>query len=64
MSFTRPGATTEMFFYLSQKLLDMAAGTSVERFASPLRLFRYITFRSAGAAVTRPAPELVAVSAV
>ena len=52
MSFTRPGATTEMFYYLSQKLLDMAAGTAVERFATPLRLFRYITFRSAGAAVS------------
>ena len=30
----------------------MAAGTALEPFASPLRLFRYITFRSAGAAVT------------
>ena len=52
MSSTRPGATTEMLYYLSQKLLEMAAGTTVERFATPLRLFRYITFRSAGAAVT------------
>lgn len=33
-------------------MLDLAAGTSLEPFASPLRLFRYITFRSAGAAVT------------
>jgi len=33
-------------------MLDWAAGTSLEPFASPLRLFRYITFRSAGAAVT------------
>jgi len=41
-----------MFFYLSQRILDMAAGTALEPFASPLRLFRYITFRSAGAAVT------------
>jgi phospho-N-acetylmuramoyl-pentapeptide-transferase len=30
----------------------MAGGTAMESFASPLRLFRYITFRSAGAAVT------------
>ncbi|HXR08732.1 MAG TPA: phospho-N-acetylmuramoyl-pentapeptide-transferase [Candidatus Acidoferrum sp.] len=30
----------------------MAAGTALEPFATPLRLFRYITFRSAGAAVT------------
>jgi len=41
-----------MFFYLSQSILDMAAGTTAEPFVSPLRLFRYITFRSAGAAVT------------
>jgi phospho-N-acetylmuramoyl-pentapeptide-transferase len=41
-----------MFFYLSQRMLDMAAGTFLEPFASPLRLFRYITFRSGGAAVT------------
>jgi phospho-N-acetylmuramoyl-pentapeptide-transferase len=41
-----------MFFYLSQRMIDMAAGTTLEPFASPLRLFRYITFRSAGAAVT------------
>ena len=41
-----------MFFYLSQKIFDMAAGTALEPFATPLRLFRYITFRSAGAAVT------------
>ena len=32
--------------------MDAAAGTALEPFASPLRLFRYITFRSAGAAVT------------
>jgi phospho-N-acetylmuramoyl-pentapeptide-transferase len=41
-----------MFFYLSQKILDMVAKTAVEPFLSPLRLFRYITFRSGGAAVT------------
>jgi len=33
-------------------MLEMAARTALEPFASPLRLFRYITFRSAGAAVT------------
>jgi phospho-N-acetylmuramoyl-pentapeptide-transferase len=41
-----------MLFYLSQKLLAMADKTSFENVLSPLRLFRYITFRSAGAAVT------------
>jgi phospho-N-acetylmuramoyl-pentapeptide-transferase len=41
-----------MFFYLSQKAMDMAARTSLEPFVSWLRLFRYITFRSAGAALT------------
>ena len=41
-----------MFFYLSQKVLDMAAGTFLEPFVSSMRLFRYITFRSAGAALT------------
>jgi phospho-N-acetylmuramoyl-pentapeptide-transferase len=41
-----------MFFYLSQQLIDMAAGTWLEPGLTPLRLFRYITFRSAGAAVT------------
>ncbi|MGD0410389.1 MAG: phospho-N-acetylmuramoyl-pentapeptide-transferase [Verrucomicrobiota bacterium] len=41
-----------MFFYLSHKALDMAARTSLEPFVSWLRLFRYITFRSAGAALT------------
>jgi phospho-N-acetylmuramoyl-pentapeptide-transferase len=41
-----------MFFYLSQKIMEAAAGTALEPFASPLRLFRYITFRSAGGAVT------------
>ena len=41
-----------MFYYLSQWLLDVTAKTSWEETLSPLRLFRYITFRSAGAAVT------------
>lgn len=41
-----------MVYYLSQALLDWAKGTELENFFSPLRLFRYITVRSAGAAVT------------
>lgn len=41
-----------MLFYLSQYLQDQAAGTDWESALSPLRVFRYITFRSAGAAVT------------
>lgn len=41
-----------MLFYLSQYLQDSAAGTGWEDNLSHLRLFHYITFRSAGAAVT------------
>jgi phospho-N-acetylmuramoyl-pentapeptide-transferase len=41
-----------MFYYLSQTLLDWSAGTEWAGSLSPLRLFRYITFRSAGAAIT------------
>jgi len=41
-----------MVFYLSQKLLDWSAGTAWAEELSPLRLFRYITVRSAGAALT------------
>ena len=41
-----------MLFYLSQKILALARHTSAEAMLSPLRLFTYITFRSAGAAVT------------
>lgn len=41
-----------MFFYLSQGILEWAEGTPWAAYVSPLRLFRYITFRSAGAAVT------------
>jgi phospho-N-acetylmuramoyl-pentapeptide-transferase len=41
-----------MLFYMSQKILAMARDTSLEAAVSPLRLFTYITFRSAGAAVT------------
>ncbi|HVU08454.1 MAG TPA: phospho-N-acetylmuramoyl-pentapeptide-transferase [Verrucomicrobiae bacterium] len=41
-----------MFFYLSQQILDWSHGTTWESRLSFLRLFRYITVRSAGAAVT------------
>ncbi len=41
-----------MFYYLSQYLLDVSKGTSWEEWLSPLRVFKYITFRSGGAAVT------------
>jgi phospho-N-acetylmuramoyl-pentapeptide-transferase len=41
-----------MLFYLSQYLLKLSAGTPWAPHFSPLRLFSYITFRSAGAAVT------------
>ena len=41
-----------MLYYLSQYLLEWSAGTPWAHQFSPLRLFGYITFRSAGAAVT------------
>ncbi len=41
-----------MLYYLSQYLQAQAAGTEWEAYLSPLRVFRYITFRSAGAAIT------------
>src|ERR1700761_910222 len=41
-----------MLYRLSQYVLQHAAGTPWEAGLSALRLFRYITFRSAGAAVT------------
>ena len=41
-----------MLYYLAQHVLDLAQGTPWEERLSFLRLFRYITFRSAGAAVT------------
>jgi phospho-N-acetylmuramoyl-pentapeptide-transferase len=41
-----------MLFYLSQAILGWAEGTEWAPYVSWLRLFRYITFRSAGAAVT------------
>jgi phospho-N-acetylmuramoyl-pentapeptide-transferase len=41
-----------MLFYLSQAILGWAEGTEWARYVSPLRLFRYITFRGAGAAIT------------
>ena len=41
-----------MFYYLSQWLLKASAGTEWAGRLSPLRLFTYITMRSAGAAIT------------
>lgn len=41
-----------MFYLLSQHILDWAHGTPWESRLSALRLFRYITVRSAGAAIT------------
>jgi phospho-N-acetylmuramoyl-pentapeptide-transferase len=41
-----------MLYYLSEQLLKWSAGTMWADRLSALRLFRYITFRSAGAAVT------------
>ena len=41
-----------MVYYLSQQILDWAHGTIWESHLSFLRLFRYITVRSAGAAIT------------
>jgi phospho-N-acetylmuramoyl-pentapeptide-transferase len=41
-----------MFYYLSQLLLDWSKGTPWAGHLSALRLFHYITVRSAGAAVT------------
>jgi phospho-N-acetylmuramoyl-pentapeptide-transferase len=41
-----------MLYYLSQWLMDQSQGTPWETHLSFLRLFRYITVRSAGAAIT------------
>ena len=41
-----------MLYYLSQKMLEWSAGTEWAERVSALRLFRYITVRSAGAAIT------------
>jgi len=41
-----------MLYYMSQWLLDWSVGTPWSETLSPLRLFRYITIRSAGAAIT------------
>lgn len=41
-----------MLYYLSQRALDWSAGSAWAERLSALRLFRYITVRSAGAAVT------------
>src|SRR5437899_3218881 len=47
-----------MLYYLSQKLLEGSAGSEWAERLSALRLFRYITVRSAGAAVTALALSL------
>ena len=41
-----------MVFYFSQRCLEWSAGTVWAERLSALRLFRYITVRSAGAALT------------
>ncbi len=41
-----------MFYYLAKLAQEQAAGTSWEGVCGPLRVFHYISFRSAGAAVT------------
>jgi len=41
-----------MFFYLSQYLLRVSAGTRAGEVLSGLRVFHYISFRTAGAAIT------------
>jgi len=41
-----------MLYYLSKQLLAWSVGTAWAETLSPLRLFRYISFRSAGAALT------------
>jgi phospho-N-acetylmuramoyl-pentapeptide-transferase len=41
-----------MFYYLTQKLMELSAGTAWEPRLSGLRLFHYITFRTAGASMT------------
>jgi phospho-N-acetylmuramoyl-pentapeptide-transferase len=47
-----------MVFYLSQRVLEWSAGTVWAERLSALRLFRYITVRSAGAAITALALSL------
>jgi phospho-N-acetylmuramoyl-pentapeptide-transferase len=41
-----------MFYYLAHQILDASAHTAWAKTLGPLRLFLYITFRMAGAAVT------------
>lgn len=41
-----------MFYYISQYLLEQYAGTEWAEYLGPLRMFKYITFRCAAAAVT------------
>jgi phospho-N-acetylmuramoyl-pentapeptide-transferase len=41
-----------MFYHLSQYLIEQSQGTGIGDWISGLRVFRYITFRTAGAAIT------------
>src|SRR3954468_21658899 len=41
-----------MLYYLAEKILMWAKDGQWQAYVSPLRVFRHITFRSAGAAVT------------
>ncbi len=41
-----------MLYYLTQYILKVSDGTTWEHYVSFLNVFRYITFRSAGAAIT------------
>jgi phospho-N-acetylmuramoyl-pentapeptide-transferase len=45
-------AQENMLYYLSQYLQEQVAGTVLAEYLSPLRVVRYISFRSAGAAIT------------
>ena len=46
------GVSETMIYYFSQQILDWAHGTDWESRLAFLRLFKYITVRSAGAAIT------------
>ena len=51
-----------MLYYLSQQILDWAHGSDWESRLSFLRLFKYITVRSAGAAIVREAERRAALA--
>ena len=48
-----------MFYYLSQYVQELGEGTQWAPYLSGLRLFRYITFRVAGAALSALVLSLV-----